>query len=183
MAENGQFRPDLLYRLNVFSIRVPPLREHMEDLQSLARYHVARLCKNYRLEQKDIAADVFNALSSYEWPGNVRELFNALDRAVTAAQYEPVLFVKHLPRQIRTKVIQASLKEPVLDHHDEAIISGFLDRFSLQDFPEIKLFREQMDRIYLQKLMQLTHQKKNKACDVSGLSRTRLFELLKKYST
>src|SRR5262249_14971797 len=95
-AALGQFRPDLLYRLNVLEVRVPPLRERSGDVALLARHF---------LSQKRSASDVtisgaaLEALENYTWPGNVRELEHCIQRLL-AAGLERV-DVQHLPREIR----------------------------------------------------------------------------------
>ncbi|MFH1154171.1 MAG: sigma-54 dependent transcriptional regulator [Pseudomonadota bacterium] len=176
MVKLGTFRKDLLYRLNVFPITIPALRDRKSDIKALSIYHVARLCGNYDIEIKGFSPDFFHALEFYQWPGNVRELFNALDRAVTAAHHEPTLFSKHLPKHIRSEFIRAGLK------HTEAAAGAGFPMDNGGTLPPFKDFRDQMEHDYLEKLMELTQGRRLDACSVSGLSRTRLFELLKKHS-
>jgi formate hydrogenlyase transcriptional activator len=76
------FRSDLYYRLNVFPIQIPALRERPEDIPLLVRYFVQRFSRSLNKEVEYIPADVMDALSSYSWPGNIRELENLLERAV-----------------------------------------------------------------------------------------------------
>lgn len=180
MVRDQAFRKDLLYRLDVFHVTIPALRDRKEDLKSLSMYHVNRLCDNYGIDTKGFSPDFFGALNAYDWPGNVRELFNALDRAVTSAINEPTLFPKHLPKHIRAKVIQASLR----NQHQETDIqlapdSDFLDRHG-RLFP-FKDFREHQERRYLEELMHQSNGVRQDACRLSGLSRTRLFELIRKH--
>ena len=78
----GRFREDLYYRLNVFHIHVPPLRERPGDVPILARALLERLCKSMNRAVPAIEADAMAVLESYPWPGNVRELANALERAL-----------------------------------------------------------------------------------------------------
>ncbi len=81
----GRFREDLLYRLDVFSIRLPPLREHLQDLELIARALLARLCEKYHRTQPALRAQDLGALRSYHFPGNVRELRNLLERSLLRA--------------------------------------------------------------------------------------------------
>jgi two-component system NtrC family response regulator len=178
MVLKGTFRKDLLYRLNVFPVHIPPLRERKPDIRPMTMYHTARLCGNYGLEIKGFSPDFFHALEFHDWPGNVRELFNALDRAVTAAQREPTLFSKHLPMHIRTRFIRAGLKGPEAGPGKTAPPGAAAVDGTLLPFRE---FRETMERGYLEKLLVACRGKRADACAVSGLSRTRLFELLKKH--
>jgi len=82
MVAAGAFRNDLYYRLDVFPITLPPLRERPEDIPPLVRYFVQKFARRMNKRIETIPADAMTALSSYAWPGNVRELENAVERAV-----------------------------------------------------------------------------------------------------
>ncbi|MCC4598146.1 sigma-54 dependent transcriptional regulator [Xanthomonas campestris pv. phormiicola] len=81
----GNFRQDLLYRLNTFQLRVPPLRERGADILPLARHYLATACTRYRRPLPALARDAERALLGYAWPGNVRELAHAMERAALLA--------------------------------------------------------------------------------------------------
>jgi formate hydrogenlyase transcriptional activator len=78
----GSFREDLFYRLNVFPVRLPPLRERLEDLPLLVEYLVQRYAIKMRKRFRDVDTATLDVLRSYSWPGNVRELQNVIERAV-----------------------------------------------------------------------------------------------------
>jgi formate hydrogenlyase transcriptional activator len=82
MATSGKFRTDLLYRLNVFPIRVPTLRERRDDIPRLVWYIIHRRQRALRREITNVPAGVMEMLQAYEWPGNVRELENVIERAM-----------------------------------------------------------------------------------------------------
>lgn len=82
----GRFREDLWYRLNVFPITVPPLRERKEDIPVLAQSFVARICQNLGRSDLDIPKATLQSLQAYPWPGNVRELQNIMERAVLVSE-------------------------------------------------------------------------------------------------
>jgi formate hydrogenlyase transcriptional activator len=82
MVAAREFRSDLYYRLNVFPIRIPPLRERKQDIPLLASYFVQEFAKRMQKKIDTIPADIMNALAVWEWPGNVRELENFMERAV-----------------------------------------------------------------------------------------------------
>lgn len=82
MVKRGLFRSDLYYRLNVFPINVPPLREHKEDIPALVRYFTAKCSRQLQKHVHTIPKAVMNALVSWDWPGNIRELENLIERAV-----------------------------------------------------------------------------------------------------
>ena len=81
-VESGAFRQDLYYRLNVFPIRIPPLRERVEDIPVLVEYLVERYARSAGKSIRHIAKRTLEQLQAYEWPGNVRELQNVIERAV-----------------------------------------------------------------------------------------------------
>jgi transcriptional regulator with GAF, ATPase, and Fis domain len=82
MANRGEFRSDLYYRLNVFPILLPPLRERREDIPALVTHFVEILGRRMGREIEHIPPETMSALSSYEWPGNIRELQNLIERSV-----------------------------------------------------------------------------------------------------
>jgi formate hydrogenlyase transcriptional activator len=92
MVEEQKFRSDLFYRLNVFPIYVPPLRERKEDIPFLVRHFAQHFARNMTKEIDTISAETMNALSNYSWPGNIRELQNVIERAVILTK-GPVLKV------------------------------------------------------------------------------------------
>jgi len=82
MVDENRFRADLYYRLNVFPLNVPPLRERREDIPLLARYFVQKHAQRMGRKIETIPAHVLDALTNYEWPGNIRELQNVIERSV-----------------------------------------------------------------------------------------------------
>jgi formate hydrogenlyase transcriptional activator len=86
MMRNHQFREDLFYRLNVFPIEIPPLRERREDIPLLVHYFVSRLSGRMQKRIKSIPKSAMDALTNAAWPGNVRELENFIERAVILTQ-------------------------------------------------------------------------------------------------
>ncbi|MEJ2698642.1 MAG: sigma-54 dependent transcriptional regulator, partial [Desulfuromonadales bacterium] len=109
MVAENLFRNDLLYRLRAFTIELPPLRERAEDIRDLARTHLDRLCECHGLASKGFSPDFLDALLAYSWPGNVRELANTLVRAFSAARFEPTIYPKHLPTNIRVQILKNSV--------------------------------------------------------------------------
>jgi len=109
MVKSKQFRKDLFYRLKSFTIELPRLKDHKEDIKELTLYYIAKICNNYDIEIKGVSPEFIETLDAYSWPGNVRELVNSLERSISAAKYEHVLFPRHLPDRIRIDIAQASL--------------------------------------------------------------------------
>jgi Nif-specific regulatory protein len=97
----GEFREDLYYRLNVFSIFVPPLRERKPDVLLLADYFLEKFSREHGKQVKRISTPAIDMLGSYHWPGNVRELANVMERAVVVCDAQ-VVHAHHLPPTLQT---------------------------------------------------------------------------------
>src|SRR5207253_6054321 len=91
MVEDQKFRPDLYYRLNVFPIRVPALRERKEDIPSLVRHFVQQFSQRNNRVINTIPSETMEALVRYHWPGNIRELQNVIERAVILSDRKSVV--------------------------------------------------------------------------------------------
>jgi Nif-specific regulatory protein len=99
--EKGRFRQDLYYRLMVFPIKLPPLRERREDIPLLAGHFLKRYVEEYRVEMPGFSQDALDALASYGWPGNIRELENEIQRLVIQAESGHWLEVTDLSPRLR----------------------------------------------------------------------------------
>ncbi len=99
MIEDGSFREDLYYRLNIVPIEVPPLRSRREDIPLLADYFLSHFCNRHHRGEKTIAVDAMNALTRAKWPGNVRQLRNVIERLVVTVTGD-VITVADLPTEL-----------------------------------------------------------------------------------
>jgi two-component system NtrC family response regulator len=180
MVARNQFRSDLLYRIRAFTIELPPLRERTEDIKDLARNHLDRLCECHGLASKGFSPEFLDSLLNYSWPGNVRELANTLVRAFSAARFEPTLYPKHLPSNIRIQILRSS----VHGGHPPAIDGGRPSQPE-RKLPRLQEFRDtvytQAEKHYLEDLISLAEDSIPEACRLSGLSQSRLYALLKKH--
>ena len=123
----GEFREDLYYRLNVFSIFVPPLRERKPDILLLADYFLEKFSREHGKQVKRIATPAIDMLSSYHWPGNVRELANVMERAVVVCDSQ-VIHAHHLPPTLQTAEASGTSQTTTLKESLEAF-----EKDSLQD--------------------------------------------------
>lgn len=150
-VRQGRFRQDLYYRINVFPIHIPALRERKRDLYILANSVLEELCRKYEMETKQFSEEALDMITGYDWPGNVRELENIIERAIIVCEgktiYSENLMIKPEAR------INATLKER-LEIEEKKII-------------EEMLFKNNDDR--------------KKTMEELGLSRTVFYEKLKKY--
>ena len=178
MVERGQFREDLLFRLRSFVIELPPLRERPEDIQELARHYADRFCERYGIAPKGFSPEFIKTLLAFSWPGNVREFVHTMERVLAAARYEPTLFTKHLPTNIRVEVTRAAVES---DSPSNVPLGGE----TVQSLPKLNDYREEVyneaEKNYLIDLLALAGQNIPEACRISGLSQSRLYALLKKH--
>lgn len=178
MVLQGHFRNDLLHRLRTFTMDLPPLRNRPGDIPDLVLNHLTKLCQRYNVPARSLSPEFLESLSSYEWPGNVRELLNTVERVFVVANDELTFFAKHLPNHIRIKSAQASIsrgtprKKLLPETRGEALPR-------LHDLREETLIN--LEKNYLQKLVKHTEGRTKEACRISGLSRSRLYEILKKH--
>lgn len=179
MADCGQFRNDLLFRLRAFEIEAPPLRLRTSDIKRLTTYYLSQLADIYGSAPKAISKDFLEALGNYHWPGNVRELFHTLEEANTIAGNETTLYPHCLPTRIRAIVTRRMVKARTVTVVEPRTID--LTSLTKENFLSINAFRNSVEREYLKQLNHITHGNRKEACRISGLSRTRLFELLKKH--
>ena len=105
----GLFRQDLFYRINVFPINIPPLRERKRDMYILANNILDKYTRMYGMDEKHFSEEALNAMMTYDWPGNVRELENVVERAIVVCD-GPLIYSEHLVIPSDTKHIP-SLKE------------------------------------------------------------------------
>ncbi len=180
MVKDGLFREDLLYRLRSYLIELPPLRERLEDIGVLTRYHVDQFCDRYGLAPKGFSPEFLDMLKAYAWPGNVREFVHTLERTLSSARFDPTLFPKHLPTHLRVQVARASVEQDPVD------CTVRTKAASSQNLPNLHEYRESVyneaEKQYLEDLMALSGNHIAQACRTSGLSQSRLYALLKKHN-
>jgi len=122
-VKKGLFREDLWYRLNVFPITVPPLRQRREDVPLLVEHYVRRLSKKLGKEITSISPATLNTLCDYTWPGNVRELANVVERAVINTQGEVLRIVDHFEA---VQAEELDLFKKTLEEIEREYIAGIL---------------------------------------------------------
>jgi DNA-binding NtrC family response regulator len=154
MAE-GSFRRDLYYRLNVFPISLPPLRERPEDVPLLARHFVAQFSRKMGRTVREIAPDALRALETYPWPGNVRELRNVIERAVILCHGESIT-KEHL-----------CVRVPASSPEAEEFAVG--------------LSLAEAEKRFILKTLRALSGNRTKTAETLGISRTALWDKLRSY--
>ena len=124
MVEDGSFRSDLFYRLNVFPITIPPLRERVEDISALAKHFAEKSARRLGRPVPSISDTQMKALKGFDWPGNIRELQNVIERAVIVSTGSSL----EVPLQdLQPKAGQAAPGSKPATYHDterEAILGA-----------------------------------------------------------
>jgi len=131
VVQNGSFRQDLFYRLNVVRILVPPLRERKGDIPALITYFLRRFNERFRRDVKGIAPDAITALTAYDFPGNVRELENLLERAYALGARDEIERANLPELAVRSDALVVTVDEPIptLDQAERDLIARALARF------------------------------------------------------
>src|SRR2546423_12147266 len=160
----GELRNDLYYRLNVFNIHMPVLREHREDIQDLVQTLLADMSAKHGRRVATVSEAVLNAFKNYTWPGNVRELRNTLERAVIVCE-GPVIETKHLPPGFG----HAPLR-PSVDDADSIRVG-------------VGTTVGEAERLLIIKTLESTNNNKTRAADILGISLKTLHNKLKEYGT
>lgn len=143
-VEEGSFREDLYYRINVFSIYLPPLREHRSDIPLLAKHFLQKYALAMNKQITEISPEAMDLLVRYNWPGNVRELENAIERAMVIGK-PPRINAEDLPFQLSTtKTTPAS---DSLEEIEKAHILTILERLNWNITHSAKVL--QIDRVTL----------------------------------
>lgn len=176
MVKQNLFRKDLLFRLRAMEIHLPPLRDRLEDVRSITLNHLGLLSRRYWTEVKGVSPEFLDVLAGHDWPGNVRELLNTIEAAVAAAGPLPTLFPKHLPADLRAAAMAKNMKP------DQPLPTALpLPTLEKDQFPSLRNFRELAERRYIDELLLIARGDRETACQMSGLSQSRLYALLKKY--
>lgn len=164
-VQAGRFRQDLFYRLNVFPITLPPLRERREDISLLAAHFLTKYGKVHERALQRFEPEMLRALTTYSWPGNVRELENVIERAVAISD-GPTIKVDALPPEVRgTEGAQLPTEVLVKMPYREAV----------------DLARNRVSRDYLVALMRELGGNVTHAAERAGMERESLHRLLKRY--
>jgi len=160
----GELRNDLYYRLNVFNIHMPPLREHKEDLPELVQALLTEMNAKHGRKVGTISEAVLHVFQNYSWPGNVRELRNTLERAVIVCEAS-VIETKHLPPGFGQGTVRAAASDP------DAVRLG------------VGTTVEQAEKLLILKTLEATSNNKTRAAEILGISLKTLHNKLKEYGS
>jgi two-component system, NtrC family, response regulator AtoC len=156
LVREKKFREDLFYRLNVVAIHLPPLRERTEDIPLLVDHFLNKNAAENRGEVAQISREALDLLMRYRWPGNIRELENIIERAVTLSHHSLIL-PEDLPRRFR---------EPSA---------------SPESFLPSQIPLSELEKLYIQKVLEETGGNKKKAADILGIDRRTLYRMAERF--
>ncbi|MBZ9685322.1 sigma 54-interacting transcriptional regulator [Clostridium estertheticum] len=111
LISDGKFREDLYYRLDVMHLRLPALRERIEDIEELSNELRIKISKKYGVYSEGISSEAIDYLKSYSWPGNIRQLENVIERAINLLDADLFIMPKHLPEKLTKNKIKKYLLE------------------------------------------------------------------------
>lgn len=167
----GHLRADLFYRLNVFNIHLPPLREHKDDLPTLAEAMLAEMNRKHNRKVAGLAPAMLERLTAYDWPGNARELRNTIERAVILCTDGEMLEAKHLQMNIgRAQSVgtQSTAAPAVTDTASVMVPVGTTV--------------DEAERLLILRTLESAGQNKTRAAEILGVSLKTLHNKLKEYS-
>jgi DNA-binding NtrC family response regulator len=160
----GELRNDLYYRLNVFNIHMPPLREHKDDIPELVQELLGEMNAKHGRKVAGVSEAVLSAFTNYSWPGNVRELRNTLERAVIVCD-SAVVETKHLPPGFGQTTLRSSADDGDAVHLD------------------VGTTVEQAEKLLILKTLEATNNNKTRAAEILGISLKTLHNKLKEYGS
>jgi DNA-binding NtrC family response regulator len=161
-VSKGQLRNDLYYRLNVFNVNMPPLREHKEDLSELVAALLQEMNDKHGRKVALVSDPVMHAFQNFSWPGNVRELRNTLERAIIVCEGS-VIETKHLPPGFGQLITRPAYEEP------NSVRLG------------VGTTVEEAERMLILKTLEATNNNKTRAAEILGISLKTLHNKLKEY--
>jgi len=163
-VSRGELRSDLYYRLNVFNIHLPPLREHKEDVPGLVQLLLAEMSGKHGRKVSAVSEAVLNQFSNYSWPGNVRELRNTIERAIIVCD-SGMVETKHLPPGFGQAPLRTAANDP------DAVRLG------------VGTTVEEAEKMLILKTLEATSNNKTRAAEILGISLKTLHNKLKEYGS
>jgi len=170
MVQRGEFREDLYYRLNVFEIDIPPLRERKEDMIHITEFLIKKL--NGELGSNVLSLDkrVRDIFMEHDWPGNIRELENVLERAMNVIE-EMIIQVHHLPAYLRKKDLEEELYREIITMDQEQDEGSY----------SLQVEVESAEKRAITRALEKTARNIKEAADLLGIHRASLYRKIEKY--
>jgi transcriptional regulator with PAS, ATPase and Fis domain len=177
-VSGGHLREDLFYRLNVFHVHLPPLRERKEDIPAMAQALIADMNLKHDCKVVEVSAEVLDCLQRHRWPGNVRELRNVLERAVILAG-EGTIELKNLPAFLQGRQVTV---EGAIEDIAPAAAVAIADDGDAVKF-QIGTTVEEAEKGLILRTLEHTRNNKTRAAEILGISLKTLHNKLKEYGS
>ena len=185
-VQNGSFREDLYYRLNIIPVIMPPLRERKTDIPLLDKFFLSKFQGSRNGSEKTISKEAMAIMIAYQWPGNIRELANFIERMVVLSP-GPVITPRDLPEKVlgdHPKENWNASQNDELEESPAQVLQVSLRKTYSMNLPEegmnLKKAVEDFERGLILEALEKSNWVKNKAANLLGLNRTTLVEKLKK---
>lgn len=170
LVEEGEFREDLYYRLDVFPINVPPLRERKEDIPSLLNYFVRLTCKELKVKNKYFTEEAVKLLMNYDWPGNIRELQNHITRAILLTKTEI----------ITPSNLDFSIQKKETEYFGVEIVPETWEEMDIQRKKAVETAARKVEKLFLEFILNKYEGNVSRAADAIGINRANLHKMIKK---
>ena len=174
MIEDGGFREDLFYRLNVMPIFLPPLRDRIDDIPDLSQYFMKKFSKIHGRTLTTISADAIKAMRAYRWPGNIRELENVIERAFIIESGDQIS-LKSLPENI----LKASQENTISQSRIQA--QQMLPALNQSAPLDFEVYKEQAEKEFIISALKANHGKINKTVALANIPKNTLLRKIRKY--
>lgn len=176
MVEEGKFRQDLYYRLNVIKIDIPPLRKRKEDIASIAKQLLKKLGARFYRHGIELSAEVTERLMQHSWPGNIRELENVLERSINVLDGK-MIKLSHLPLYLRDQEMETRDGSAIHNSEQEALVPAVKPR----DIKPLKDTLEQAEKQALEQALAAAKGNKQEAAKLLKVGKTSLYDKCKLY--
>jgi DNA-binding NtrC family response regulator len=173
-SQEGKFRPDLYYRLGVFSIHLSPLRERGDDIRMLVQHFVKRYSRELKRDVREVALEALDLLQDYRWPGNIRELQSVLKQALLRAS-GPVLLPAFLPDVFGGVVEQIETASSPTASTSDSVLEAFILARLQPDMSDLyEQTHNEVDRLLLKRVLEHTCGNQHQAARILGIARQTL---------
>jgi DNA-binding NtrC family response regulator len=176
LIKRNIFREDLFYRLNVFNIVMPPLRERHLDIPMLIEFFVEKFNLSTSKNVKGVSRDALKILMDYPWPGNIRELQNAIEHAFVLVRGN-LIEAEDLPEEVRKGMLANAFKETTDKKNNDLSASVYYaEIFRKNKSGRLKITREQLKGV-----LEMHDWNQSKTAEYLGISRVALWKKMKKF--
>jgi DNA-binding NtrC family response regulator len=181
-VQSGQLRGDLFYRLNVFNIQMPPLRDHASDIPAIAAKMIDDMNQRHGCTISGIAPDLLERLMKYDWPGNARELRNTIERATILA-HTGLIKVEHLPPHFGDAGYATRVAPVAAAEMRGGVVAPAARDDERTVHVEVGTTVDEAERQLILKTLHSTHNNKTRAAEILGITTKTLQNKLKEYAS